>query len=317
MTTTSATEHSMEALTALFEERKRFEGWLAQIDAKRATTPGHVFERVRADYAARLNGVMQQLTGRAAELQTTAATLAEQIATLFATESGRRDDRAEAELRASVGEYSDDEARDIYTRCDTEISSLESQRQVLGVELAKVQEVLTLIAPKPEPVPEPEPEPEPEPVVVAEPVVGTPVERTAELPVAQAPAPAAAAPAFDELAFLQSIVEPQPAAPRPVERAHSPIAPTAQRPAAKPDEPQQPALSGGRRPGAPGAPASPREEPSGRSALHPTLTPGTLPAFLKDMPTEQIKTLKCTECGTMNYPTEWYCERCGGELAAM
>jgi uncharacterized OB-fold protein len=40
-------------------------------------------------------------------------------------------------------------------------------------------------------------------------------------------------------------------------------------------------------------------------------------AFFKDVPTEQVKTLKCAECGTMNYPTEWYCERCGGELAAM
>jgi len=32
--------------------------------------------------------------------------------------------------------------------------------------------------------------------------------------------------------------------------------------------------------------------------------------------TEPQKTLRCTECGTMNFPTEWYCERCGGELAA-
>ena len=31
---------------------------------------------------------------------------------------------------------------------------------------------------------------------------------------------------------------------------------------------------------------------------------------------DQQKTLRCTECGTMNLPTEWYCERCGGELAA-
>jgi hypothetical protein len=31
---------------------------------------------------------------------------------------------------------------------------------------------------------------------------------------------------------------------------------------------------------------------------------------------EAQKTLRCTECGTMNLPTEWYCERCGGELAA-
>jgi hypothetical protein len=48
-----------------------------------------------------------------------------------------------------------------------------------------------------------------------------------------------------------------------------------------------------------------------------SLTPTNMPAFLKDMPTEQVKTLKCQECGTMNFPTEWYCERCGGELAAM
>src|SRR5687767_4144282 len=32
---------------------------------------------------------------------------------------------------------------------------------------------------------------------------------------------------------------------------------------------------------------------------------------------EVNKTLKCPECGTPNYPTEWYCERCGGELATM
>jgi hypothetical protein len=29
------------------------------------------------------------------------------------------------------------------------------------------------------------------------------------------------------------------------------------------------------------------------------------------------RTLKCPECGTMNMPTEWYCEQCGAELAAL
>jgi len=29
------------------------------------------------------------------------------------------------------------------------------------------------------------------------------------------------------------------------------------------------------------------------------------------------KTLKCRECGTMNVATEWYCEKCGAELAAL
>lgn len=32
---------------------------------------------------------------------------------------------------------------------------------------------------------------------------------------------------------------------------------------------------------------------------------------------QAVKTLKCSECGSFNYPTEWYCERCGGELAAL
>jgi hypothetical protein len=36
-----------------------------------------------------------------------------------------------------------------------------------------------------------------------------------------------------------------------------------------------------------------------------------------DPRSEQHKTLKCPECGAANYPTEWYCERCGGELATM
>src|SRR5438046_2867539 len=35
----------------------------------------------------------------------------------------------------------------------------------------------------------------------------------------------------------------------------------------------------------------------------------------EDAPVE--KTLRCKECGTMNLATEWYCEKCGGELAAM
>jgi hypothetical protein len=42
-------------------------------------------------------------------------------------------------------------------------------------------------------------------------------------------------------------------------------------------------------------------------------------AFLRSLTvnSEATKTLRCTECGTMNFPTEWYCERCGGELAAL
>ena len=48
-------------------------------------------------------------------------------------------------------------------------------------------------------------------------------------------------------------------------------------------------------------------------------TPPSVPRSggTQDPRSEQHKTLKCPECGAANYPTEWYCERCGGELATM
>lgn len=50
-----------------------------------------------------------------------------------------------------------------------------------------------------------------------------------------------------------------------------------------------------------------------RSVVDPSTANGTARATNAG---DQQKTLRCTECGTMNFPTEWYCERCGGELAA-
>ena len=44
---------------------------------------------------------------------------------------------------------------------------------------------------------------------------------------------------------------------------------------------------------------------------------GNIPIVLKEKSSETAKSLKCGECGSMNYPTEWYCERCGAELASL
>jgi hypothetical protein len=45
--------------------------------------------------------------------------------------------------------------------------------------------------------------------------------------------------------------------------------------------------------------------------------PGNTPIVLHPEVGRQGKTLKCTDCGSMNFPTEWYCERCGAELSAL
>ena len=34
------------------------------------------------------------------------------------------------------------------------------------------------------------------------------------------------------------------------------------------------------------------------------------------MKSEAERTLVCKECGALNLPTEWYCDKCGAELSA-
>lgn len=316
------TENSMEQLTAFMEERARYEGWLAQLEARRDSTPPHVFDRVSADYRDRLQRVMEQLSSRAGDLENSAASLASRIAALFTDESTRKDERAEAELRAMVGEFTEDHAREVVSKCDEAIATLVSDREAVSGELTRVQQILAVARPGAVVAPPPQataplPQADDDEAIV-------PIESLAPADAPEDAQPAKPAAAFDELAFLQSVVH-NPPANAPAPEATSPHA--EDRPAA------DAAATNGASSNAHGGAASaeslgaPNRAPTPILSRPPisedaalpqsTLTPGSIPAFLKDMPTEQIKTLKCQECGTMNYPTEWYCERCGGELAAM
>jgi hypothetical protein len=292
-------ESSVEALRDMLAERDRYEGWLVQLDQRRASTPLHVLERVKADYQSRLEKVTVQLRGRAVELESTVSALGSRVAALANDEEQRRDERAETELRASVGELPDDRAREAMRACDAAISSLVAQRTALGAELSRLQEVLLLVMPQST-------------------AVGAPPRRTEELMSVDAfaptgdhvavPQPAASPVAAQELEFLRSVVSPS---------AEDAGAAAAAAEAAATDLVQAPALSAPRRTVTPLGNAPVMRDPLRTAEANRTLTPGNMPAFLKDMPSEQVKTLKCQECGTMNYPTEWYCEKCGGELAAM
>lgn len=65
-----------------------------------------------------------------------------------------------------------------------------------------------------------------------------------------------------------------------------------------------------------GAQFQPAEPVSNVGGVQPSTTsPSPLGAGGDDA--EVAKTLKCRECGRMNVPTEWYCESCGAELAAL
>jgi len=366
-------DNSLTLVESLMAERRKFEQWLSALEARRATTPERVFQRVHADYHDRLDAVVEQLKEHTEGLRAELASLTLRLTAIEEEQQQRRDERAEAELRAHVGELSPEAWEQIARDADRSIESLTSKNAELESERGKTRELLAeaerpspprgaaaiaataaattaktaaapasaapaeaaaptaaastqRVAPAPraaEPASPALPQELPPPVIAAEARIAEAAAAAAaasELADADVtPPPTQRADAsrlsgetkgtFDELAFLSSVVNtpagPMDAAPadRPDERARRDS--FAQR---APDEgivnlSSDPALNG----------------PAPRAASSPLAmnVSGNIPIVLKDKTGEAAKTLKCGECGAMNYPTEWYCERCGAELASL
>lgn len=279
-----------DSIETLLEQRAQYEQWLAKLDGAGDKAPASVRQKVRGDYEARLRGVIDRLRGHA-------ATIAEELERHRSTQSDLDGQRrqaeealAEAELRHAVGEYTDEEWRHLNQESDGHLRALRDQLRSVGDEIARLAEVQSLIAAPPRrteaaaaPTPprqemeEPAPQPEPEP----EPPAPPPAAKAA--PKAREPEPQAASP-VDELAFLKSVA----------------------------DQELKPApASSSRRQSGPGGGA-------GHAASRTVEAPHAAPAPSGKTGAPGVaKTLKCGECGTLNRPTEWYCERCGAELAGI
>ena len=339
---------SLSGVSALMAQRLKYEEWIAALDARRATTPQHVFDRVRGDYERRLQAVLDQLATHRGELEIQAQTLAAQLENLKTEEQARRDERDELELRAHVGELSPEAYAAAVKQLDDTLGLLSGRQTSISTELDRTQQFLTaakaptprapsIVQPPPAPAPEPprvqtQPAPVPRPVAPAPQPVPRPAPPPPAAPMAAAPpAPQQPAPNFDELAFLNSVVGPNARRQEPPS-ASVPSAPNSgddlgimredaatlgdallarvNKPAPDNIVRQEPtdALSGAR--GRAG---------SANSPLAANVT-GNNPIVLRNSGSESSathKTLKCAECGSMNYPTEWYCERCGAELASL
>jgi hypothetical protein len=352
------TNRSLQELPALLAERRKYEKWLITLDARRETTPGHVFERVKADYTGRLERVDEELAVHRQAVNEERSSLHSRRSLLEAEEQLRRDERAELELRQHVGELAGIEADSAFLAVDDALTQLVGEKTGLT---ARINELDALLELKP----------------FATPVAGAPME-SPPLGIPKAPVPAPA-PAAAPRAAAPISPPPPPAPPRP-STAHAPAAaPSAPAPAmsaAKTEraepiipsaEPAPPDRGTLRTPGGrfdemafvsgvvgdstanvPGASAAAQAPPRvvrdvgsanvplrGRASqeqlvesvrIDPTRVerplaanvPSNTPIVLRTSgQTEQSKTLKCSECGAMNYPTEWYCERCGAELAAL
>ncbi|HUF29306.1 MAG TPA: hypothetical protein VMM77_01490 [Gemmatimonadaceae bacterium] len=264
-----------DVVATLFAERQRFESWLAALEAKRAATPQHIYERVKTDYEGRLRGVMEQLRSQRANIESRTASLSNRLGELEGEARTHEDERAEIELRAAIGEIDPEQCESIRHTADNRLSAIGSEREQLSAELSRLREVLVASAEAPK---------APAATMPHAPPAGVDSSRQH----AHGDAAREQGGAFDELEFLKSVTDSRGA------RGGFATADTGS--AVDTDRKVAPS----------------RGTPSRNGT-----TSGSVPVFLRDVPAEQAKTLKCQECGTMNYPTEWYCERCGAELAAL
>ena len=327
------TNRSLSELPALVTERRKFKGWLRALDARKETTPGHVFERVQSDYQTRLSRVEEQIEAHRHVVDEERANVRSRMSLLEAEERMRRDERSELDLRAHVGELEGDEANSAFKAVDDAISGLLGEKDVLQ---RRIDELEALLEERPTPA-EAQLPPLPTPAPTAAPIPAAPPPAPAAAPPAPAPmaakpatpaAPAAAKPStppqpqtrsqtpadmapsaksqpattdasFDELAFLNNVVGTSDASQSLIGQSRRDSS------LVREERGSTPILSGlGDAKGA------------GETPLAANVT-GNNPITLKATVNEQTKTLKCNECGGMNYPTEWYCERCGAELAAL
>jgi hypothetical protein len=314
-----APSKSTAAIQRLLEERRQYEAWIARIDAAGGAAPSSVRSRVRSDYEARLNAVTEELKVHAEAARLMAAQRREVRRDLQAKEMAAAERLAEAELRHAVGEYDESQWTQVHKESLAELVSVREELGAVEEDIAQLEELERLVkmrpataAPAAAPAPPPPTTP---PAVAAGSNTGTALPRVGSPPRPQAPA-APAAPArdgqkndaakapekpamIDELAFLKSVTDDDKrgiGSPGP--------APTIRRSGAQ-FQPVEPAPTPSR-PASTPTPTSPMPSPSSVAA-----TPAN-----NDDP-EPVRTLKCRECGTMNLPTEWYCESCGAELAAL
>ena len=322
-----------EQVTALFEERQRFESWLAMLESKRATTPAHIFERVHADYAARLARVVEELGSHRAALQDLEHNFMERLASLDVDDAKNRDEALEAELRSTVGELSAEHHEEVRSRTQTALAAVADERSHVAAELTRLRTMLEASGGTPASatpaVATNQPAAQPSQQRQAAATQGgagkrddwqqLSFDRGAQTPARPAAAasatpmadtqPGSAAPRrnsapdvrptggpFDDLEFLKTMIEPR------TSGEGVAVGSGASAPASR----------------AIGSQTPPQQVASTTGASLPTVgravEENSLP---KEGGQDQVKTLKCQECGTLNYPTEWYCERCGAELAAL
>jgi len=279
-----------EEIRGLIEERERYESWLTALEARRGATPSHVFDRVREDYGGRLKGVQEKLGAHVGPLREAEGSLARQYDDVARSLGERQDSLAELELRTLVGEFDPEDGERRVQEAAAAVRELDAQRRSATERLTELRALLQRVngagasteasAPSTAATPESSPS---APTTGAEPTPVTAAEAERSEPESSGE--------IDDAA--RSVAG-----------------------AANATSAQTPARSSSGNWPAVGEDESFVGTGPRLDSLAASLGGAVAPPAPAAAPGQE-RTLRCQDCGEMNYPTEWYCERCGGELAAL
>jgi hypothetical protein len=263
----------------LLEERREYEGWIARLNDSADATPGHVRARVRSDYEARLAAVTEELKAHAESARQAIEEKRHLRGELQKKEAVVAEKLTETELRHAVGEYDEGQWTQVHKEVLAELVSVREDLQSVEADIHKLEELDALVSHRPTP-----------PKTVSQPSRPKPQAQPETVS------------HVDELEFIKSVTEDEKGgAPSPRRASGAQF---------------QPSIPGGAQ-FQPSIPGDPPRTPMPPRAANPVPAPIVPEAPQSDVDQEAAKTLECRECGTMNLPTEWYCEQCGAELAAV
>jgi hypothetical protein len=304
-------------------ERSKYESFLRELDKGGASKPAHVVAKVRADYTAKLTDAVERLKANHEVLSAHAATLTGVLHKLEESERQIVDEHAETELRKQVGELTETEWELSSKKAESLLMKIKQQQQVAAADINRIREILAGVSAtdslaKPAVVDE---------LAFLKSVVGSAGSGSHIAHAAPAPPQSASA------------APPRPSVVRPMPPPSLPAPPTppARRPSLiEPDPMSVPSAASSAATPVVGMKPVPRPTPPRESLVEKPLADVKINARNTDdaplassVPDGDIqlrpragaatqkKTLKCAECGTLNTPSEWYCERCGAELTQL
>ena len=275
-------------VTDLLAERNKYQTWITRLDSTKDTTPAAVRSKVLADYQAKLEGVLERLTEHGDAVRDQLEQRKRRKEELVGEEAKSKETLAEAELRHAVGEYDEGDWTKVRAEMNKVLVGTREELAKVIEDIERLGEVAKLIAtpPPPEPKPEPKADPKPEPARAETPKTPAEPSRRESGRVEFIAPDTKAKPPADELEFLRATVGEAEEAPAPTSSIKHP----------------------------------PKADKKGKGEVVPAsmATPAVDPVEILPTPKgNENRTLKCPECGTMNRATEWYCERCGNELAGV